>query len=121
MRTVYEAFSHGDLETLQQLIAPEFVWHIPGQSPVAGDHRGFKGLAEVIAKMMELSEGTLRGENHDTVSSPEHGVNLDRLTATRGNRKLDMPMAFVAHIEGGRVTEAWDMPLDTRTWDEFWS
>ena len=121
MRRVFQAFDKGDLEAMQQLIAPDFVWHIPGQSPIAGDHKGFGALAQVIARMMELSDGTLRGENHDTVSSASHGVNLDRLTATRGTRTLDMPMAFVAHVEDGRITEAWDMPIDTRVWDEFWS
>ena len=121
MRRFYEAFRRGDLEALQRLMAPQFVWHIPGRSPVAGDHRGFAGLARVISLFMELSEGTLRGENHDIVSSPDHGVNLDRLTASRGSKKLDMPLAFVAHIENGRIAEAWDMPLDTRAWDDFWS
>jgi uncharacterized protein len=121
MRRFYEAMSSGDLEALQKLLAPNFVWHMPGQSPLGGDHRGFEGLANVISRMMELSEGTLRSQNHDTVGSDDHGVNLDRLTARRAGRTLDMPLAFVAHIEDGRVVEAWDMPLDTRVWDEFWS
>lgn len=121
MRSVYEAMNRGDLETLQKILAPNFVWHIPGESPLAGDHRGFKGLAEVISRFMEMTDGTMRGENHDVISSDDHGVNLDRLTAKRGGKTLDMPMAFVAHIEDGQIVEAWDMPLDTRAWDEFWS
>ncbi|HET9199668.1 MAG TPA: nuclear transport factor 2 family protein [Dehalococcoidia bacterium] len=121
MRKIHDALNKNDLETLDELLAPGFVWHIPGRSPVAGDHKGFVGLAQTISLLMELSEGTLRVKLHDTVSSPDHGVNLDQMTAARAGKKLDMPLAFVAHIENGRITEAWDMPLDTGAWDDFWS
>jgi ketosteroid isomerase-like protein len=44
MREFYEATSRGDLETVDKLLAPNFVWHIPGNSPVAGITRGSKAL-----------------------------------------------------------------------------
>jgi uncharacterized protein len=35
-----EAFNKGDAATLRELFDAEIVWHFPGRSVLAGDHRG---------------------------------------------------------------------------------
>lgn len=41
-----EMYSGGSIDSVTELLAEDIVWHIPGSSPIAGDHRG---VAQVIA------------------------------------------------------------------------
>ncbi len=47
LRTV-EAFSDGDFETIASLIAEDFVWHLPGDHPLAGDWEGRDRLFQLL-------------------------------------------------------------------------
>ena len=38
VRSGYEAFAKGDIDTLRALLDPDVVWHQPGRSVLAGDH-----------------------------------------------------------------------------------
>jgi ketosteroid isomerase-like protein len=121
LKKVYEAYTSGDVETLGQLFAPDAVIHLPGRGRFAGSYRGLQSYMEMVGKLMEISGGTLRLERHDTTASDEHAINLERLTASRGDKRLDVQLAFVCHVRGGKVVEAWDMFSDTQAVDDFWS
>jgi len=41
-----EMYKGGSIEKVTELLADDIVWHVPGSSLIAGDH---KGKAEVIA------------------------------------------------------------------------
>jgi uncharacterized protein len=41
VRRGYDAFSRGDMQTLRELFHPDIVWHAPGRSQLAGDHRAW--------------------------------------------------------------------------------
>jgi ketosteroid isomerase-like protein len=40
VRRGYDAFAKGDMETLRELFDSGIIWHFPGRSLLAGDHRG---------------------------------------------------------------------------------
>jgi len=50
------------MDTLRELFDPEIVWHFPGRSPLAGDHRGTDVVLGFFGRTMELTAGTLRAE-----------------------------------------------------------
>lgn len=70
---------------------------------------------------MELSGGSFQVELHDVVASDEHVVNLDRLTGNREGKSLDINLALVVHVRGGKIAEAWDLFSHQYAWDDFWS
>lgn len=35
-----EMYASGDLAAVEELLAEDVVWHVPGTSPIAGDYRG---------------------------------------------------------------------------------
>jgi ketosteroid isomerase-like protein len=36
LRREYEAFARGDLETLDELLSDDIVYHVPGRNPLSG-------------------------------------------------------------------------------------
>ncbi len=121
LRNGYEAFDKGDMATITNLFAENVVWHVPGDSPISGEHRGGETVFAAFAKTVELSGGSFKIELHDVLANDEHAVALTRGTASRQGRQLSSPDTDVYHMSNGKVTEFWSFPGDQRLADEFCS
>ncbi len=117
----YVAFGEGDMETLTELFDPDATWHVPGESPIAGDHKGRDAIFAFFGQLAVLSNGTFKVETHDILADDEHGVGLSNSTGSREGKELNIKEIQVFHLKDGKVTEAWSFPEDTRASDEFWS
>jgi ketosteroid isomerase-like protein len=122
VRQGFAAFSSGDIEALQnQFFAPDIRWHFPGHSVVAGHHEGAAKVAEMFAKLAELSGGTHRVELHDVIANDDHVVALHTTRAERAGKQLEINAIQVFHVRDGKLTEAWTAHDDLYAVDEFWS
>ena len=121
LRKAYDAFDKGDMATLAELFAEDVVWHLPGRNPVSGVHRGRDAVFAAFAKFFELSGGTLKLDDHTILADDAHAVALNRATASRQGRHLDLLGADVFHVRNGRIVEFWAFSEDQRIDDEFWS
>jgi uncharacterized protein len=117
----HEAFNRNDLETLSSLIAEDTVWHWPGRSPIAGDHRGRDTVFEQFGKMGELTGGNVRVEPQSYLADDAKTAALMRFAATRGDQRLDAMMCEVAEWRDGKLVEEWVYFTDQYTFDDFWS
>jgi ketosteroid isomerase-like protein len=110
------------MDTLRELFDPEIVWHFPGRSPLAGDHRGTDVVLGFFGRTMELTAGTLRAELsvHDVVADDRHTVGMHLGTGERGAEGLRIEV-LVFHVRDGRVVEVWQYIEDQYTYDEFFS
>ena len=52
-----EVYAGSDLSTVEALLADDVVWHVPGSSPIAGDHRGREAVLAYFRTRRELREG----------------------------------------------------------------
>ncbi len=86
LRRGYAAYGAGDLDTVNALFADDIVWHVAGQSPIAGDYTGKEQVFGFFGKLQELSDGTSKIEVHDVLANDTHGVALVVESATRGGR-----------------------------------
>ncbi len=120
LRRGYEAFSKGDMQTLDGLFADDIVWHVGGRNQLSGDYRGKEEVFTLFGRWAELSGGTLTIELHDVLANEEHGVALQRATGTREGGTVDDNGVGVYHVRDGKVTEAWFHPGDAYAIDEFW-
>ena len=121
LRKGYAAFDKGDMAVLTELFGENVVWHVPGDSPISGEHKGREAVFAAFAKTVELSGGSFKIDLHDVLANDEHAVALTRATGSRQGKQLSSLDTDVYHMSNGKVTEFWSFAEDQRLTDEFWS
>jgi uncharacterized protein len=99
VREGFAAFQKGDLDTLRyQVFADDIRYHIPGRSPIAGDHEGTAQVIQLFTRLFELSGATFRIELHDVVVNAEHAAALFTIRAELAGSLIRT--TFSAHTGG---------------------
>ncbi|HEY7131608.1 MAG TPA: nuclear transport factor 2 family protein [Candidatus Limnocylindrales bacterium] len=115
-RRAAEAFRAGDLETIEQLVDPDVVWHVPGANPRAGDVRGRAGLR---AWLEDLATTGFWLREHDILGNDGHVCALSVMGARRPGLDVGTRVVSVFHFRDGRQLERWFFPEDLATWDRI--
>jgi ketosteroid isomerase-like protein len=121
-RTYFEAVQRGDMPTLGRLLDADIVWHQPGANQFSGDHKGLDAVVQMLAGMMETSQGTFAIDKLHTLMS-----NGELITATiqfSGRRGDDASMSMdgvdLLRFENGKITEMWLFSSEQDAEDAFW-
>jgi uncharacterized protein len=121
MQRAYEAFNTGDMNTLTELM-DETVWHLPGRSSMAGDYQGSGATLAYFGRLAQETGGTFRAElRHMTADGDNRVVGIQRSTAERNGKHLDVANCIVFELKDGKVTDGREHFEDLYAWDEFWS
>src|SRR5436305_1799647 len=121
MQRAYEAFNTGDMTTLNELME-DTVWHLPGRSHMAGDYQGRGATLAYFGQLAEKTGGTFRAElQHMAAVGDTRVVGIQRSTADRNGKHLDVDNCIVFELKDGRVVEGREHFEDIYSWDEFWS
>jgi ketosteroid isomerase-like protein len=118
---LYEAFDKNDVATLSKLIADDAVWHVPGSTPISGEHRGQTAIFAFFQRLAEMSGGTFRAQLVDVMASDMHAVALATVSGTRGERTYDSSYLLLFRIEKDRIVEARLFNDDQDAFNAFWS
>jgi len=86
---------------------------------LAGDYQGATQVMELLAKISELSGGTVRTELRDV--SDDRTVVFTAIRAERAGKQLQLNLVHVIHAENGKATEVWTQSSDPAAAAEFWS
>lgn len=121
MRRTLAAFQSGDIPTLQQVFAPDIVWRVPGKSTIAKEYRGQGEVFGFFGRLMELTAGTFKVESLDLMANERGGTYLDRVTATRNGKSLDVQLVLHVRIADGRIVEGTDYFHDEHRVDAFFA
>ena len=122
MRRAYEAFNTGDIDTLTELFDESAVWHLPGRSSMATDYQGRDATLAYFGRIGEETGGTFRAELQDlTADDDDRVVGIQRSTADRNGKHLDVSDCIVFRLKDGRITDGREHFEDLYAWDEFWS
>ncbi len=122
VRKGYEAFSKGDIETLQnEIFTDDIVWHVPGRNPLSGDYKGISEVLGYFGQLGELSGGTLQVTLEDALADDERTVGLHHAAGTRDGKTLDADEILVFRFRGDKVSEAQGYSGDQYATDQFWS
>jgi len=123
IRSMYEAFSSGDVEAMSRLLAPDAIWSVGGNNPLAGDHKGQDDIFALFAKCGELSGGDMHLEVLDVkAEGNDRVVSTHRLKAgLPDGRKLDITETEEFTIEDGKITRVDESVSDAAANDAFWS
>src|ERR1043166_670191 len=121
MQRAYEAFNTGDMSTLTELM-DETVWHLPGRSSMAGDYKGRGATLAYFGQLAQETEGTFRAElQHMAADGDDRVVGIQRSTADRDGKHLDVANCIVFELKDGKVTDGREHFEALYAWDEFWS
>jgi uncharacterized protein len=83
VRRFYQALAARDTATLESCSAPGAVRHLPGKSPIAGDHHGWPAIRDdFLAKLGPLSGHAFRAELLDVAVGREFIVAVQHATAS---------------------------------------
>jgi ketosteroid isomerase-like protein len=55
-----EMYAGGSVDSVVELLAGDIVWHVPGRSPIAGDHRGVEQVIAYFERRRRLANATMR-------------------------------------------------------------
>ncbi len=121
VRRGYEAFSTGDMQTVDELFADDIVWHMGGRGLFAGDRNSKKEVFEFFGQLFERSNGTMSIEIHDIVGNDDHVVVLDTIRAVRDGQNYEGRGVDVWHVRDGKAVEHWHYDADPYAADEFWA
>jgi ketosteroid isomerase-like protein len=121
MRRTLDAFLSGDMETLAQVFSTDVVWRVPGKSFLAKEYRGQADVFGFFGRLRELTAGSFRVESLDMLANDAGGVFVDRLTAERSGRKLDVHLLLHVSIRDGQIVEGRDHFHQEHLWDAFWA
>jgi uncharacterized protein len=120
-RRGYEAFATGDLAALTELIADDVTWHVQGAGPLSGTYHGRDEVFGFFGRLAQETGGTFRLDVHDVLANEEHAVALCTLSASRGNKSIEVPVANVSHVRDGKITEFWGATAEPEASIGFWS
>src|SRR6185503_7566987 len=116
-----EMYAGGELAGVEELLADEVVWHVPGTSPIAGDHRGRDAVVAYFRRRRELAGGAMAVTKHGEAHHDEALVQLADGRAPLGGEDVVWRTAGVYRVAGGRIAEAWLVPLDLEQFDRAWA
>jgi ketosteroid isomerase-like protein len=122
LRRGYEAFNSADMETLTELFDESAVWHLPGRSKLANDYQGREAVFAYFGRLGQETGGTFRAELERLLGDDDDRVvGIQRSTADRDGKHLDVGNCIVFELKDGRVTDGREHFHDLYAWDEFWS
>ncbi|WP_308295074.1 nuclear transport factor 2 family protein [Streptomyces sp. NK08204] len=117
VRTSYDAFSRGDMDTLRGLMAADCAPPVPGSHPVSGDLKGVEAVLGMYRRLILETGGPLRIRLRDVfVRRPGHAVAVHHLMAERAGMRYDdgSRPSSSGSSETRSPTSAWASRASTR-------
>lgn len=121
LRHSYEAALRGDLEPMRQLCWPDCVIHVPGQTPISGDVKGWDESVKWAARFHEHGGRTFREDVVDVVADENWAFMLTTYHAERSGRRLEDRSVNICRMRQGRVAEVWTLVGDTNVFNEIFA
>ena len=120
-RELFAALADHELATLQILLAPTVVFHVPGRHLASGDYCGFEGVVALWQKLTRLSAGSFALEPEEVLTGARYAAVVGMCAAERAGRRLEQRAVCLIQLGGGRVVEGWLHSFDQPMADAFWS
>ena len=107
VRDGFAAFQRGDLQYLNENIADDAVWHVPGTTRFSGDFRGKQQILQMLGGFAQ-SWDEMRSDIHDVLASDEHVGVLVNFTAKKNGKPYEEKQSVVFHLDPeGKAKEVW--------------
>ena len=122
VRKGYDAFTHGDMDTLRGLMSSDCTHHVPGSHPLSGDFKGQDAVIEMYGRLFTETNGTLSVELRSVlVDGRGHAVSVHQFTADRNGKHIEQTGAIVFRVVGDKITDLDECVDDIDKGNAFWA
>ncbi len=120
IRAALAAFNANDVAALERLVDPGFVYNVRGQSSISGEYRGWDAWAKGLARVKELTAGSMAATAEVILADDHHVMMYARFTGSRPDgRTYDSHQAYLYRLKDGRLLEGQTIPVDQQAFAEF--
>ena len=117
---LYDAYVTGNIAAFDAY-TDDSVWVEVGRNERTGIYRGKQAILEHGMQLAVLTDGTIATKVEEILPGNDHVAVLERATAKRNGRELDMDCCSIYTLRDGKIAELHVLPFDAAIWDEFWS
>jgi len=117
-RRTADAFRAADLDVVESLVAPEVVWHVPGDHPMAGTIEGREALLAWFARLKGIGFWIVEC---DVFASDQHVCAVSTMGARRDDVDVQTRVISIFRYRDGRQVERWLYPDDTAAWNAIFA
>jgi ketosteroid isomerase-like protein len=114
-------YAGGPTEPLAELLADDVLWHVPGASPIAGDHRGKAAVIEYFRTRRRLADNSMRLHPGESLADGDTVVQRVDGSARIGGQPVSWSTVGVYRFKAGRVAEVWLVPTDLAKFEQIWN
>ena len=114
-------YAGGDQEPVRAMLTPGVVWHVPGHSAIAGEHRGRDEVLRYFAERRTLTNATFRIDVRGVLADDQRTVILATGLLEHGGETFTWRTIAIFRIAEGKIAECWVIPHDQGAYDEIWS
>ena len=106
IRAALAAFNANDVATLERLVDPDFVYIVRGHSSLSGEYRGWDAWAKGLARIKELTAGSMAATPEVILADDDHVMMYARFTGSRPDgRTYNSHQAYLYRLKDGRLLE----------------
>lgn len=113
-------YAGGAVDAVVELLADDIVWHVPGASPIAGDHRGHDAVIEYFKTRRRIADNSMQLHLGEMLSEVDLVVQLVDGTAELGGESVSWKTVGIYKLEANRIAEVWLVSLDLQKFDRVW-
>ena len=121
VRRLFDAFAQKDGFRLRDVFAEDAVWHVPGDSLMAGTYAGRDAIFRFLGRLPKETNGTYGSRLIDVLASDDRAAALYRASGERNGDRLDLDQLLLFRLEDGLVREVLALPTDPAVFESFWS
>jgi ketosteroid isomerase-like protein len=117
-----EFYAGGSGAGLEQLLAPDITWTVPGDNRIAGTYRGLEQVLAYFRRRRDLAAHTFQMKRRDVLVGDGDRVAAltDGFATIRG---VDHRWSTVGlyDVADGQIAACWLLTLDQPAFDAIWS
>jgi hypothetical protein len=121
-RAQNEFYAGGSGAALEQLLAPNITWTVPGDNRIAGNYRGLDEVFDYFRRRRDLADHTFQMQRRDVlVGDGDRVAALTDGLATIRNVDRRWSTVGLYDVIDRQIAACWLLPLDQRAFDAIWS
>ena len=119
LRDLYAVFAKGDIEGFLAGCTDDVTFDVPGNAAVSGSFVK-STFMDLLAPVMQLSNGTFQEEVVDVFANDDHGVLLLRHTFDRAGVSRQYLTSHIVTMRDGQISSWREYPGSDREFTEAW-